>query len=194
MSRIGLVRGAGMLLAAAALSSGCSGSSSVPDEPFPPRPADLRMTGLLACDTLSDRQADELTIRDREPDILARGENSCSFGVSGARGWDVQMYPGISARSYVPDTPGYRGDEVGIRDPRVVTIAGYGAVELEYGPAEYTSNCSVVVDAAPDASFIVTYSDSSPEARSSTADSRPQRCAQASRAAEMVIATARARG
>lgn len=106
----------------------------------------------------------------------------------------MRIDPGVPATSYVPGNPLYFGEEIGIRDPRVVTVAGYGAVELQYGPAEYTSNCSVVVDAAPDASFLITYSDSSPEARSSTADSRPQRCAQAARAAEMVIATARARG
>ncbi|MDN5919906.1 MAG: hypothetical protein L0I76_33220 [Pseudonocardia sp.] len=99
----------------------------------------------------------------------------------------------MPATTYVPGDALYRGDEIGIRDPRVVTVAGYGAVELEYGPVGLTSNCSVAVDAGPEISFLVTYSDSSQESSASTVDSRPERCAQASRAAAMVIATAGAR-
>lgn len=172
----------------------CSAGQAVPGAPFPPRPRDIRVADLPACDALNAGQTAALGVRDSSPDVLTRGENSCAFTGDKGEGWTIRMDPGISARIYVPGEPGYGGEEAGIRDSRVVTVAGYGAVELEYGPAEYTYNCSLVVDAAPDTSFLVTYSDSSPDSRLPSADSRPQRCAQAARAAEMVIATARARG
>lgn len=174
---------------------GCSRiePAAAPVDPFPPRPESLKISTLPACDAVDPRQAAEVDINDRTSDVLKRGENTCSLGAGGRQIWTVRIYPGVPARSYVPGDPNFVGDDLGLVEPRVTTVDGYGAVEVVNGMTASNYNCSVVVDAEPDASFLVSYEVTSQLARTRTVGSRAEGCARASRVASMVIATARSR-
>lgn len=187
--------GVASMLVLLVLMLGCGRSESAPApvDPFPPRPEGLRISTLRACDAVGPRQAAEVDIYNRTPDVLQRGENTCSLGAGGRQIWTVRIYPGVSARSYVPGDPNFVGDDLGLVGPRVTTVDGYGAVEVVNGMTASNYNCSVVVDADPDASFLVSYEVSSQLARTRTVGSRAEGCARASRVASMVIATARSR-
>lgn len=192
-ARTGVVAAA---LIPALLGVGCARTGSAPTAvgSFPSRPADLRIATIPACNTLDQGQSAELDIYNRTADVLNRGENTCSLGAGGGQTWTVRIYPGVSARSYVPGDPTFIGDDIGLVEPRVTTVDGYGAVEAVNGTTASNYNCAIVVDADPDASFVVSYEVDSNLVRSRTVGSRAEGCARASRVASMVIATARVGG
>lgn len=185
-------RGAAVPALAAALVSGCGAPAAVVN-PFPPRPEDLRVSRLPACDAVDARSSAELGILDRTPDPIGQGANNCVLHGVGGQFWLLRMQPGIPARHYVPGDPDYLGERAKFTDQRITTVEGYGAIEnaAEAPPTNYT--CTIIVDADPDTSFQVTYEVNSPQARSRTVGSRAEGCDRATRVAEVVIAEARAR-
>lgn len=187
------VRVAGAVLLVAAVLGGCGAPGPAQPDPFPPRPENLAVTGLRACDALGVPPPVALGILDRTPDVLNQGANNCVFKAAGGQFWVIRIQPGIQARRYVPGDRDFLGDDVGLVGQRVTTVDGFGAVENVNALPATNYTCSVVVDADPDASFTVGYEVNSQQARSRTVGSREQGCAQASRVASLVIATARAR-
>lgn len=183
---------AAAVLAVAATMSGCGAAASTPN-PFPPRPADLEVTRLPACDAVDPRSSAELGILDRTPDPIGQGANNCVFRAVGGQFWLLRIQPGIPARRYVPGDPDYLGVDAGFTGQRLTTVEGYGAVENASvaPPTNYT--CTIVVDADPDTSFLVTYEVNSQPARVRAVGSRAEGCARATRVAAMTVTAARAR-
>lgn len=189
------LRSAVAVLAVFAVSGGCSRADAGGDPagPFPPRPADLRVSGVPACEAVDGPGAAELGIVDRLPDPRGQGANTCVLSAPDGQTWQVRVQPGIPARQYVPGQEDFLGDSVKFVEQRLRTVDGYGAVENlnEIPASNYT--CSVVVDADPDTSFMVGYEFNSQQARTRTVGSREEGCDRAARVASMMIATARAR-
>lgn len=159
--------------------------------PFPPRPGDLRVSGLAACDVVDQTQRRGLGVFSANLDP-ARA-NTCIFLADKGDNYYAQVYPQTSAASLVPGAPNYQGAALRFVDPRVVTVDGYGAVQATqtFNYSDY--NCLLGIDVGPDASIIVGYEKTSAQARSRTVGSREEGCARASRFASMVLATVRAR-
>ncbi|MDN5918849.1 MAG: DUF3558 domain-containing protein [Pseudonocardia sp.] len=182
---------AGVVAVTAALVSGCSAPAT--PSPFPPRPLDLGMTGLPACDGVDARSAAELGILDRTPDPIGQGANSCVFRAVGGQFWLLRIQPGIPARRYVPGDPDYLGGQAGFTGQRMTTVEGYGAIESAAEAPSTNYTCTIVVDTDPDASLIVTYEVNSPPARARAVGSRAEGCDRAARVAAMTVTAARAR-
>ncbi|MBW0102106.1 DUF3558 family protein [Pseudonocardia sp. KRD291] len=177
---------------AVALVSGC-GAPAAAASPFPPRPADLEVSRLPACEAVDARSSVELGILERTPDPIGQGANNCVLHGVGGQFWLLRIQPGIPADRYVPGHPDRLGERTGFTGQRITTVEGYGAIEnaAQAPPTNYT--CTVVVDADPDTSFLVTYEVNSPAARSRAVGSHAEGCDRATRVAAMVIAAARAR-
>lgn len=180
-----------LLTALALVLSGCGASPGTPS-PFPPRPADLGVTALRACDAVGTRESGPLGIVDRTADPFGQGANNCVLTGPDGQVWTVRIQPGIVARQRVPGDPGFIDRDLELVGQRLTTVEGYGAVEGVGVGAAPGANCAVVVDTDPNASLLVTY-ESYAHPAGPAGGSREAACARASRVASMVIASARER-
>lgn len=106
----------------------------------------------------------------------------------------MRVNAGVPAATYVPEDPNYQGDQLNYVEPRVTTVAGFGAVEFVNGITASSSDCVLAIDAGPEATLLVNYLDTSSRGTlDRSVGSRAEGCAEASRVAAMVIDTARAR-
>lgn len=189
-TRAGL--GAGVLVAMVGLAA-CSGDTEPPASPFPPRPTDLKIGQLPPCQALTAGQLEQIDVADP----LARnrsGPPECRFITSDRRAWLLRINAAVSATVYVPGSPDYVGGQAGWVEPRVTTVAGFGAVEFVNGVTASSSDCVLAVDAGPNVTLLVDYLDTSSRAtQDRSVGSRAEGCAQAARVASMVIETARSR-
>ncbi len=179
-------------LAPVAVLAGCAAPPQVPN-PFPPRPADLGVTALRACEAVDARDSALLGITDRTPDPFGQGANNCVLTGPDGQVWTVRIQPGIPARHRVPGDPGYLDGDLRLAGQRVTSVEGYGAVEGVGEGMAPGATCAVVVDTDPDVSLVVTYESYADPAGPPAAGSRDVACARASRVASMVVASARDR-
>lgn len=162
--------------------------------PFPPRPADLRVADLDPCATLNTEQRRALDVSGPGIGAERTGVPTCTFRASGQRSWTVAAMAGVPATAFSPGTVDNQGAQLGYRDPRVTLVTGFGAVEFTYGVRASNYDCVLAIDAGPGSSVLVEYRDTSEEATlDRSVGSCAEGCAQAGRAASMVVETARAR-
>lgn len=181
-------------LVLAACGGGSRGEGADSQVDFPPRPSDLALGEVDPCRALDDRQTAELDVAAPQPNTSRPGAPGCDFLASDLRFWGVRVTPGVPASAYVPGDPGYQGDQLGYVGPRVITVAGFGAVEFVNGVTASSSDCVLAIDAGPDVTLLIDYLDTSSRATvDRSVGSRAEGCAQASRVASMVIETARTR-
>ena len=180
-SAIGLV----LLLA---MVTACSGPGVLPG-PFPARPSDLPVSRLSACDALSAEQRAELGVGPGERDSPDGTSDSCTWRSDISQFWGVRLQPQNPIAQYDPRDPLYGGRSEGYRNPRVTAIDGYGAVEFRYSLTGDRPSCNLAIDAAPNATVVVDYTDNVARDPRRPTTTIEQRCAIVARAASMVIAT-----
>lgn len=184
---------AGLVLVGA-VTAGCSGAATgdAPAEPFPPRPADIRVDQVPACDVLSDEQRAQLGAG------RGSGENgvtsdTCLWTSEDNRFWSVRIQPQNPIAQFDPRDPLYIGNEYGHRDPQITSVAGYGAVRFGYGLG-IDPFCNLALDVAPNASVVVDFGNNiSRDPRFPAPLSFEKRCSEATRLASMVLSNLRSR-
>lgn len=175
------------------LVAACSGPY-VRSSPFPARPGDLPVGGLAACDALSAEQRSELGVGPGERDAPEATSDSCTWQSDVSQFWGVRLQPQNPIAQADPRDPLYIGASEGYQDPRITTIDGYGAVEFRYSLTGVSPSCNLAIDAAANATVVVTYTDGARGDPSRPTTTIEQRCATVAKAASMVITTMRARG
>ncbi|WP_130292086.1 DUF3558 family protein [Pseudonocardia sediminis] len=186
-----LARAAAPALVTVLALAGCGSAPEVPS-PFPPRPADLRVTGLRACDSVDADDSALLGIVDTTPDPFGQGANNCVLSGPDGQVWTVRIQPGIPARNRVPGDPAYVEGDLKLVGHRVTSVDGYGAVEGVAEESPPGASCALVVDTDPDASFVLTY-ESYARPAGPPGGSREAGCARASQVASMVVVSAQER-
>lgn len=107
--------------------------------------------------------------------------------------WDVRIQPQNPIAQFDPRDPLYIGNEYGHRDPQITSVDGYGAVRFGYGLGTEPF-CDVALDVGPNASVVVGFGNNiTRDSRFPAPLSFEQRCAEATRAASMVLITLRSR-
>lgn len=183
---------AGLVVAMVGLAA-CSSDTEPPASAFPPRPTDLRIAQLPPCEALTASQLAQIDVAEPRPRNRS-GPPECRFITSDRRAWLLRINAAVPATVYVPGRPEYAGGQAGWVDPRMTTVAGFGAVEFVNGITASSSDCSLAIDAGPNLTLLVDYLDTSSRGtQDRSVGSRAEGCAQASRVAAMVIETARAR-
>lgn len=161
----------------------CSGDVDPRASPFPPRPTDLRIAQSPPCQALSSGQLTQLDVADPLP-RNSSGLPECRFLTTDRRTWVLRVSEGVPATLFVPSDPNYQGGQLNYVDPRVTTVAGFGAVEFVNGITASSSDCALAIDAGPDATLLVEYLDTSGRATlDRSVGSRAEGCAQAARVA-----------
>lgn len=183
----------GAAVVAAILCVAACGGTGQAAGPFPPRPADLRIAQSPPCQALSTGQLAQLDVAAPLP-RNSSGLPECRFITSDRRAWVLRVNAGVPATTYVPGDPNFQGNQLGYVEPRLTTVAGFGAVEFVNSITASNSDCVLAVDGGPDVTLLVNYLDTSSRGTlDRSVGSRAEGCAQASRMASMVIETARAR-
>lgn len=178
-----------LLLAAA---TACSGGDGGPG-PFPARPGELPVGRLAACDALSAEQRSDLGVGPGERDTPDGTSDSCTWRSDISQFWSVRLQPQNPIAQVNPQDPLYIGRSEGYQDPRITTIDGYGAVEFRYSLTGVDPGCNLAIDAAENATIVVSYTDNVARDPRRPTSSIEQRCATVARAASMVITTMRSR-
>lgn len=177
-----------LLLAA----TSCSGADER-TSPFPVRPGDLPVGRLVSCDALSTEQRSELGVGQGERDVSDGVSDSCTWRSDISQFWSVRLQEQSSIAQFDPQDPLYSGAAEGFQNPRITTVDGYGAVEFRYSLTADDPGCNLAIDAAANATVVVTYTDNVARDPRRPTTSIEQRCATVARAASMVITTMRSR-
>lgn len=175
-----------------AMVTACSGSD-VRSGPFPARPGDLPVGRIAACDALNAEQRAELGVGQGEPDAPEATSDSCTWRSDISQFWSVRLQPQNPIAQYDPADPLFGEGTDGYQEPRITTIDGYGAVEFRYSLTGDDPSCNLAIDAAPNATVVVDYTDNVARDPRRPTTTIEQRCAIVARAASMVIATMSAR-
>lgn len=151
----------------------CSAPGSSPPgawvDPLPRRPADLVLDGRDPCLLVTPAQAATASVRTAGEGFADAGLPGCDWKVGdGDARYSIQIFARTGARAFVPGNPQQQGGDV-LEDPTLTTVDGYGAVisGLRRGGS---TDCSVIVDAGPDASFRVIRSDLNRSDRNANCD------------------------
>ncbi|RZT88220.1 hypothetical protein EV383_5158 [Pseudonocardia sediminis] len=103
------------------------------------------------------------------------------------------MQPQNPIGQFDPQDPLFVGQSEGYQDPQIITVDGYGAVQFRYSLTGDDPSCNLAVDAAPNATVVLTYSDNVTKAPGLPTTGIEQRCEKAAQLASMVITTMRSR-